>query len=114
MPGVGVDQKKSSVANIVAPMLFAWTYNWSVAGGRDFPAAMFLVRMVVGAILPELFFRYPNATQPSVSRPFCARFAPSFRRPFALSGFLAPRRRERAKNGGKWAKFGGEAAEKQR
>ena len=49
---------RRSVANIVAPMLFAWTYNWSVAGGRDFPAAMFLVRMVVGAILPELFFRF--------------------------------------------------------
>ena len=31
-----------------------------------------------------------------------------------LSGFLAPRRRERAKNGGKWAKFGGETGEKQR
>ena len=57
---------------------------------------------------------YPNATQPTVSRPFCARFAPFFRRCFALSGFLAPRRRERAKNGGKWAKFGGETGEKQR
>eukprot|EP01045_Picozoa_sp_COSAG04_P025060 COSAG04_NODE_3225_length_3029_cov_2.159044_2_plen_639_part_00 len=58
--------------------------------------------------------RYPNATQPTVSRPFCARFPPFFRRSFALSDFLAPRRRERAKNGGKWAKFGGETAEKQR
>ena len=45
--------------------------------------------------------RYPNATQPTVSRPFYARFAPFFRRPFALPGFLAPRRRERAKNGEK-------------
>ena len=43
-----------------------------------------------------------------------ARFPPFFRRSFALSGFLAPRRRERAKNGGKWAKFGGETGEKQR
>ena len=58
--------------------------------------------------------RYPNATQPTVSRPFRARFAPFFRRSFVLSGFLAPRRRERAKNGGKWAKFGGETGEKQR
>ena len=47
---------------------------------------------------------------------FLGRFAPVlrrfFRRSFALSGFLAPRRRERAKNGVKWAKFGGETAEK--
>ena len=57
---------------------------------------------------------YPNATQLTVYRPFFARFAPFFRRPFALPGFLAPRRRERAKNGGKWAKFGGEMVEKQR
>ena len=55
-----------------------------------------------------------NATQPTVSRPFLARFPPFFRRSFALSGFLAPRRRERAKNGEKWAKFGGETGEKQR
>eukprot|EP01045_Picozoa_sp_COSAG04_P027407 COSAG04_NODE_4006_length_2364_cov_2.170861_2_plen_166_part_00 len=55
---------------------------------------------------------YPNATKPTVSRPFFARFAPCFRRSFALSGFLAPGRRERAKNGGKWAKFGGETGEK--
>ena len=51
---------------------------------------------------------------PLFSRPLFARFAPSFRRSFAVSGFLAPRRRERAKNGVKWAKFGGETAEKQR
>ena len=31
---------------------------------------------------------YPNATQPTVARPFFARFAPFFRRSFALSGFL--------------------------
>eukprot|EP01045_Picozoa_sp_COSAG04_P015101 COSAG04_NODE_1171_length_7953_cov_12.437993_5_plen_190_part_00 len=62
----------------------------------------------------RLSLRYPNATEPTVSRPFCARFAPFFRRSFALSGFLAPRRRERAKNGGKWAKFGGETGERQR
>ena len=45
---------------------------------------------------------------------FSAVFRPFPRRSFALSGFLAPRRRERAKNGVKWAKFGGETAEKQR
>ena len=49
---------------------------------------------------------------------FLRRFPPVLRRTFAvlsaLSGFLAPRRRERARNGGKWAKFGGETAEKQR
>ena len=56
---------------------------------------------------------YANATQPSISRPFLACFPPFFRCSFALSGFLAPRRRERAKNGGKWAKFGGETGEKQ-
>ena len=49
---------------------------------------------------------------------FLRRFPPVLRRAFAvlsaLSGFLAPRRRERAKNGEKWAKFGGETGEKQR
>jgi len=57
---------------------------------------------------------YSNATQPTVSRPFFAPLTPFSRRSFALSGFLAPRRRERAKDGGKWAKFGGETGEKQR
>ena len=52
--------------------------------------------------------------QPAVSRPFCGRFAPFFRRSFALSGFLAPRRGERARNGVKWARFGAETGEKQR
>ena len=47
---------------------------------------------------------------PLFSRPLFARFAPSFRRSFAVSGFLAPRRRERAKNGVKWGKFGGRNA----
>ena len=70
--------------------------------------------MDVSHSLVHVLRRYPNATQPTVSRPFCARFAPFFRRSFVLSGFLAPRRRERAKNGGKWAKFGGETGEKQR
>eukprot|EP01045_Picozoa_sp_COSAG04_P003618 COSAG04_NODE_148_length_22826_cov_11.360026_13_plen_266_part_00 len=41
-----------------------------------------------------------------VSTPFWALFPPFFRRLFALPGFLAPRRRERAKDGGKWAKNG--------
>eukprot|EP01045_Picozoa_sp_COSAG04_P026265 COSAG04_NODE_3613_length_2671_cov_1.506998_2_plen_370_part_00 len=41
-----------------------------------------------------------------VSTPFWALFPPFFRRFSALSGFLAPRRRERAKDGGKWAKNG--------
>ena len=54
------------------------------------------------------------AVPPAVSRPFLARFAPLFRRLFALSGFLAPRRRERAKEGVKWAKFGGETAPRPR
>ena len=49
---------------------------------------------------------------------FLRRFPPVLRRAFAVrsapAGFLAPRRRERAKNGGKWAKFGGETGEKQR
>ena len=56
----------------------------------------------------------PTPLAPLFFRPLLARFAPSFRRSFAISGFLAPRRRERAKNGVKWAKFGGETAEKQR
>ena len=46
--------------------------------------------------------------EPTIYRPLFARFAPSFHRSFATLGFLAPRRRERAKNGVKWAKFGGE------
>ena len=49
----------------------------------------------------------PTPLAPLFSRPLFARFAPSFRRYFAVSGFMAPRRRERAKNGVKWAKFGG-------
>ena len=56
----------------------------------------------------------PTPLAPLFSRPLFARFAPSFRRSFAVSGFLAPRRRERAKDGVKWAKSGGETAEKQR
>ena len=50
----------------------------------------------------------------AVSTPLLAPFPPFFRRLFALSGFLASRRRERAKKGVKRAKFGGETAEKQR
>ena len=42
----------------------------------------------------------------TLSRPFLPRFPPFFRRSFALSGFLAPRRRKWAKNGAKWAKNG--------
>ena len=42
----------------------------------------------------------------AVSTPFLTLFPPFFRLFFALSGFLAPRRRERAKDGGKWAKNG--------
>ena len=56
----------------------------------------------------------PTPLAPLFSWPLFARFAPSFRRSFAVAGFLAPRRREWAKNGVKWAKFGGETAEKQR
>ena len=41
-----------------------------------------------------------------LSRPFLPRFLPFFRRSFALSGFLASRRRKWAKNGVKWAKNG--------
>eukprot|EP01045_Picozoa_sp_COSAG04_P005660 COSAG04_NODE_265_length_18593_cov_4.226776_16_plen_213_part_00 len=41
-----------------------------------------------------------------VSTPFLALFPPFFRRFSALPGFLAPRRRERAKDGGKWAENG--------
>ena len=41
----------------------------------------------------------PLLVPPAVSRPFWARFVPLVRRPFALSGFLAPRRRKRAKLG---------------
>ena len=74
------------------------------------------------ALLLSYYRRMPEAIEhgiptplaPLFSRPLFARFAPSFRRSFAVSGFLAPRRRERAKNGVKWAKFGGETAEKQR
>ena len=89
------------------------------------PAADALRSLPVNSALADMFkgdpaayavakSRYPNATQPTVSRPFFARFAPFSRRYFVLSGFLAPRRRERAKNGGKRAKFGGETGEKQR
>ena len=43
---------------------------------------------------------------PAVFRPLFAEQRPLTRRSFALSGFLASRRRGRAKNGVKWAKFG--------
>ena len=56
----------------------------------------------------------PPSPAHCLSAVFFARLAPFFRRPFALPAFLAPRQRERAKNGGKWAKFGGETGEKQR
>ena len=49
----------------------------------------------------------PLLVPPAVSRPFWARFVPLVRRPFALSGFLAPTRRKRAK-------LGRRAAEKSR
>ena len=59
-----------------------------------------------------------SGTPTPLSPLFLRRFSPVLRRAFAvlsaLSGFLAPRRRERAKNGEKWAKFGGETGEKQR
>ena len=55
----------------------------------------------------------PSGSTPTVARPFSAHFTPFRRRSFAFFGFLAPRRRgERAKNGVKWAKSGGETAEK--
>jgi MFS family permease len=44
-----------SIANILSPILFAEAYNLGVA--RGFPAAMFLSRMIVGAVLPEIMFR---------------------------------------------------------
>jgi hypothetical protein len=46
-----------SLANIMSPLLFAWVYNWSVSLPRRLPMLLFVSRMVVGAILPELFFR---------------------------------------------------------
>ena len=46
-----------SLANIAAPLLFASAYNWSVEGPRNMPAVLFITRMVVGSILPELCFR---------------------------------------------------------
>ena len=47
-----------------------------------------------------------NGSYTAVSTPFLALFPPFFRCLFALSGFLASRRRERPKDGGKWAKNG--------
>ena len=48
----------------------------------------------------------PTPLAPLFSRPLFARFAPSFYRYSAVFGFLAPRRRERAKDGVKWARNG--------
>ena len=42
-----------------SPILFTEAYNMGVSIG--FPAAMFLSRMIVGAILPELLFRMVRA-----------------------------------------------------
>eukprot|EP01043_Picozoa_sp_COSAG02_P010936 COSAG02_NODE_396_length_23126_cov_282.150258_9_plen_186_part_00 len=44
-----------SLSNIGSPILYAAVYNWGAANG--FPKALFLARMLVGAIVPELTFR---------------------------------------------------------
>ena len=44
-----------SLSNISSPILYAAVYNWGAAHG--FPKALFLARMLVGAIIPELTFR---------------------------------------------------------
>ena len=87
----------------------------ALADSSDMGATWGPVRFAASLPDPICFsdlLRYPNATCPLFSRPLFARLVPSFRRSFAVSGFLAPRRRERAKNGVKWAEFGGEAEKK--
>jgi hypothetical protein len=44
-----------SLSNIGSPILYAAVYNWGAANG--FPKVLFLTRMLVGAIIPELTFR---------------------------------------------------------
>ena len=44
-----------SLANIGSPILYAAVYNWGA--GSNFPKVLFLARMLVGAIVPELTFR---------------------------------------------------------
>ena len=68
----------------------------------------------VAAVFVGVLKRYNPTLLTLFSRPFFARFAPFFHRCFAVSGFLAPRRRGRANNGVKWAKSWGETAEKRR
>lgn len=46
-----------SLANIVSPLLFAAVYNFGSSLPRRLPALLFMSRMLVGAILPELMFR---------------------------------------------------------
>ena len=46
-----------SIANILAPLLFAAAYNWGITPPRHFPKMIFVSRMVIGAVLPELTFR---------------------------------------------------------
>ena len=46
-----------SVANILAPLLFAAAFNWGITPPRHFPKAIFVSRMVIGAIVPEVTFR---------------------------------------------------------
>jgi DHA1 family multidrug resistance protein-like MFS transporter len=46
-----------SIANILAPLLFAGAFNWGITPPRHFPKMIFVSRMVIGAILPEITFR---------------------------------------------------------
>ena len=78
-----------------ARAMVAWGPGWALPEATGLQAPM--IKAVGRADRPALT---------TLSRPFLPRFPPFFRRSFALSGFLAPRRRKWAKNGAKWAKNG--------
>ena len=69
-----------SIANILAPLLFAAAYNWGITPPRHFPKMIFVSRMVIGAVLPELTFRMVplKVRRPPtqrLARPVLCRFA---------------------------------------
>jgi hypothetical protein len=46
-----------SVANVLAPLLFGYTYAFGLRQRPSRPTLLFLVRMLVCAVLPEVAFR---------------------------------------------------------
>jgi hypothetical protein len=52
-----------SIANIIAPLLFGYSYAVGMKMNPKWPTLLFWSRMVVCAMMPELVFRSANATE---------------------------------------------------